>query len=136
MKRKDFIQKIGFLGVGLSLIHWKLLSAKTTIRTFTLPQAAIHIPHGNFAATEVEKLMIPEFNLQCTVQQFMHNGISTSNNDLTVYSFQSDKEVLNVSFTRNGQRLSHGHISGLQLMFRHSEIEATFNNHPFVLRMA
>jgi hypothetical protein len=116
LNRKAFIQKIGFLGVGLGLTPWKLLSAKPATQTFTLPKTAIHIPHGNFSATEVEKLMIPEFNLQCTVQQFMHNGISTSDNDLKVFLFQREQEWANIAITRNGQTFSDGKISDLNVI--------------------
>lgn len=133
MKRNAFIQKIGFLGLGLSLAPRKLISADPTRRTFALPKPTIHIPHGNFAASELEKLTIPELGLDCTVQQFMRNGISESADDLTVYSFQSGDELMNVCFTRSGKEFSNGNISGLTLKFNNSEIRAELRDHHFVL---
>jgi len=115
MKRKAFIQKFSFVGVGLSLTPWKLLAAKPSIQTFTLPKATIHIPHGNFAATQLETLHIPEFGLNCTVQQFMRNGIEPNDDDLKVFSFQRKQEWLSISITRNGQAISDGKLSGLNV---------------------
>lgn len=115
MNRKSFIHKIGFVGVGLSLTPCKLLSAKPTNQKFTLPKAAIHIPHGNFAATELEKLIIPELNLECSVQQFLRNGIEQNDADLNVFLIQRKHEWVNISFTRIGQKLQQGKISGLKL---------------------
>ncbi|MCF8464313.1 MAG: hypothetical protein K9G41_05710 [Flavobacteriales bacterium] len=116
MNRNDFIQKIGLVGVGLSLTPWKLLSAKPSVQSFMLPQAAIHIPHGNFAAAEVEKLMIPEFNLHCTVQQFMRNGISASDDDLKVCLFQRNQEWVSIAISRNGLVFHDGKISELNVI--------------------
>ncbi len=115
MKRHEFIQKISFLGVGLSLTPWKLLSAKPPIQKFTLPRPAIHIPHGNFAATELDKLVLPELNLECTVQQFMLNGIEPNDADLKVFSIQSNQEWITIAITRRNQVIEKGKISGLKL---------------------
>lgn len=115
MKRHEFIQKISFLGVGLSVTPWKLISAKPSIQTFTLPKPAIHIPHGNFATTELDKLVIPELNLECTVQQFMRNGIEQSDADLKVFSIQSNHEWITIAITRDGQVIKKGKISGMKV---------------------
>jgi hypothetical protein len=115
MKRKDFIQRISFLGVGLSLAPWKLVSAKSSIQIFALPNATVHIPHGNFAASESEKLTISEFNLECAVQQFMRNGIEPNDDDLKIVTFQSGQEWMSISITRNGQTASESQLSGLKI---------------------
>ena len=115
MKRKDFIQKIGFVGVGLGLTPWKLLSATSSTQRFVLPQPTVHIPHGNFAAAEVAKLKISEFDLECSVHQFMRNGIKPSNDDLKIHSFQRSNEFLFLSITRDGKVTTEGGIEGLRI---------------------
>jgi len=114
MKRTEFIQNIGLLGVGFTLIPWKFVSANSTVRVYALPKPAVHIPHGNFASSELEKLFLPDLNLECTVQQFMRNGIEQNENDLTVYSFKRDDEILTIGFTRSGKTTFDGNISGLK----------------------
>jgi hypothetical protein len=133
MNRKAFIQSFGLMGVGLALAPIRLFGARPTMKSYQLPKPTVHILHGNFAANELEKLTIPEVGLECTVQQFMRNGISESADDLTVYSFRSGNELLNVSFTRSGKEFSNGKISGLQLKFDISEITAEFKGRHSVL---
>lgn len=115
MKRKEFIQKIGFVGVGLGLTPWKLFSATSSTQRFVLPQPSVHIPHGNFAAVEVDKLKISEFDLECSVQQFMRNGIQPSNDDLKIHSFQRNGAFFLVSITRNGIVTTEGGFEGLRI---------------------
>ncbi len=115
MNRKAFIQKISFVGVGLSLTPWKLASGKPPIQTFALPRATVHIPHGNFAAADLEKLTVREFDLACTVQQFMRNGIEPNSDDLKVFSFDSGQEQFTICLTRNGMSFSEGEFSSLKI---------------------
>ncbi|MCF8276244.1 MAG: hypothetical protein K9J17_05860 [Flavobacteriales bacterium] len=115
MKRNTFIQKISFLGVGFSLAPRKLLSADLTGKTFALPKPVIHIPHGNFATMELEKLIIPEYGLECSVQHFMRNGIESSAHDLTVSSFRRGDQFLFISCTSDGKMHTEGEITGLSI---------------------
>jgi hypothetical protein len=121
------------LGAGLALAPIGLFGAESSMKTYPLPAPTIHIPHGNFAANELEKLTIPEMGLECTVQQFMRNGISESADDLTVYSFLSGDELMNVCFTRSGKEFFIGNISGLKLKFDDSKIRVEFKDLHFLL---
>ena len=115
MKRKQFIQKFSLLGVGLGLTPWRLVSANSSTNVYQLPEPTVHIPHGNFASSEVEKAFFSDLNLECSVEQFMRNGIEPSQDDLTVYSFKKGDEMLNIGFTRSGKETTEGSISGLDL---------------------
>ena len=115
MRRKVFIRNMSFIGAGLSLAPWNLATANSSIQRFRLPPASVHIPHGNFATAEIEKLTISEFDLECSTQVFMRNGIEQCDDDLTICSFQRADELLTVCFTANGKPLTQGQIKGLEV---------------------
>ena len=106
---------MSFIGAGLSLAPWNFVSAKSPIQTFALPKPTLHIPHGNFAASELKKQIIPEFELECTVQQFMRNGICECDDDMKFYSFRRDNELLTIGITRQGEAFSEGQLSELNV---------------------
>tara|TARA_R110000868_G_scaffold140638_8_gene356482 strand:- start:385 stop:747 length:363 start_codon:yes stop_codon:yes gene_type:complete len=106
---------MSFIGAGLSLAPWKLATAESSIQTFRLPPASVHILHGNFATTEIEKLTIPEFDLECSVQVFMRNGIAPCDDDMTICTFQQGDETLHISYLKNSESMAEGGIKGLQL---------------------
>lgn len=106
---------MSLIGAGLGLAPWKLVSANQSTKTFALPNPVIHIPHGNFAATELEKLIIPEYGLECSVQHFMRNGIESSAQDITVSSFRRGSQFLFISFTSDGTMNTEGEITGLNI---------------------
>jgi hypothetical protein len=133
VNRKTFIRSFGLVGAGLAFAPTGLFGEESSTRSYRLPPPTVHIPHGNFATNELEKLTIPEMGLECTVQQFMRNGIEPSTDDLTVYSFRSEEEWLNVSFTRSGKEFSIGNISGLKLKFDDSKIKVEFKDLHFLL---
>ena len=136
MKRKDFIQKLTLVGVGFGLTPTSAFALHGSVRSYRLPRATIHIPHGNFATSQQEKLIIPECGIECQVQQFMRNGIEASKDDLTVYSFSCNGQFLNMGQTRDGVSFSNGHIDGLRLAFEPPKIKVNFNRHTFVLEQA
>ena len=115
MKRKEFIRNVSFIGAGLGLAPWNLVTGEPSIQTFRLPAAAVHIPHGNFASSELKKLTISEFDLECSVQLFMRNGISPCEDDLKVFSFQSAEEWMCISLTRVGESVKRGDIRGMEV---------------------
>ena len=115
MKRKEFIRNMSLIGVGLGLAPWKLATANPSIQKFRLPPASVHIPHGNFASSQLEKLTISEINLECSVQLFLRNGIETCESDLIVCSFQRGDEILLVSYTESGESSVEGKIEGLKI---------------------
>lgn len=106
---------MSLVGAVLSLAPWKLTAAKSSIQRLRLPPACIHIPHGNFAAAEIEKLAIPEFDLECTVQVFMRNGIDTKDSDLKVLTCQRGEEFLHISITRKGEVSTDGQLDGVSI---------------------
>ncbi len=112
MKRKDFMRNMSYIGVGLSLAPWKLATSKPSIQRFRLPPASVHIPHGNFASTIPAITRIDKMDLDISIQVFMKNGIKQTNDDLTVYSFKKEFEILNVSFIK-GIYSKHGGIRGI-----------------------
>jgi hypothetical protein len=114
MRRKDFIRNMSFIGAGLSLAPWNLATANSSIQRFRLPPASVHIPHGNFAANQLETLSISELDMECSVQHFMRNGIDKSTNDLIVYTFSKEDEILNLGFCQNTWSVD-GEIEGLKL---------------------
>lgn len=111
MNRKDFIRNISLVGAGISLAPTRLFASNKASKHYLLPKPTVHIPHGNFHATAIEKLEIPELELACTVQRFMRNGISENADDLTVFSFTSENEQLHICITRSGDRFIDGSIS-------------------------
>ncbi len=132
MKRKEFIRNISLVGVGISLAPTRLFgnSAKTTIQ---LPQASIHVPHGNFANTELEKVLVPELGISISVQRFMRNGIVESENDLTVYTFEKDSETLLIS-QQNSEIASNGSITGVSLNRLDELISLSNSSHRIEIR--
>ena len=129
MKRKAFLQKMTLVGVGLGLAPIRLFS-NAAIKTYALPKAAVHIPHGNFATAELDKLIIPEFGLQCTVQQFMRNGIEPCDEDMKVFSIQRKDEYMNICLTRSGTVISDGRLEGIQIGLN------SFHDEYFTVRMS
>lgn len=115
MNRKEFLQKLGFLGVGLTLAPSNLYSSNSSTRTFKLPEPQIHIPHGNFGATQTKTLYIKDLNVSCSVESFMRNGIAPDNLDVEIYHFQKGTELLTISIARNGNRTVIGKIDNMQI---------------------
>ncbi len=113
MNRKEFIKNISLVGLGVSLTPTRLFASNSPTKSYRLPKPTVHIPHGNFDALEIEKLTIPELNIECTVQQFMRNGISECDDDLTVFTFVSGNEQQSICITRDGNRFTDGNISHL-----------------------
>jgi hypothetical protein len=130
MKRKQFIRNISLLGAGITLAPAGLLSAKRAIKTYTLPEATVHIPHGNFANATIKHVVIPELDVAISVQQFMRNGINVSEQDVSVYTFFSKNEVVNICFTEDEVHTS-GEIRGLEL--KHSPHQVSLCNAQFEL---
>lgn len=87
------------IGAGFTLTPWKLVGAESSIQRFRLPPASVHIPHGNFASEEVQKLYISEMNVSISSQIFMKNGIESSENDLSIYTIKSGNEVVIITPT-------------------------------------
>lgn len=115
MNRNGFIKRLVLVGASLALAPIRIFASKATTKTFQLPNATIHIPHGNFATAEVEQLSIAELGLECSVQQFMRNGINLSKDDMKLYSFTRNDETLVLSTTRNGNTSTIGKINGLNI---------------------
>ena len=132
MKRKEFIRNVGFLGVGVSLAPWKLVTAKSSIQRFRLPPASVHIPHGNFAATNLKSLYIPEMELEITVQMFMRNGIEFSPQDLTVYNIARGSESINVGLS-NGSTVIVGRIKDIQTQSDNKKVHFESNDFTLIL---
>ena len=130
MKRKEFIRNISLLRAGITLAPAGLLSAKRAIRTYALPEATVHIPHGNFANATIEHVVIPELDVAISVQQFMRNGINASQQDVSVYTFFRKNEVVNICFTGDDVHTS-GEFRGLEL--KHSPHQILLSNAEFEL---
>lgn len=112
MKRKEFIRNISLVGAGISLAPTSLFaSSKQRIQ---LPEAVLHIPHGNFASQNLERILIDEMAVEVSVQHFMRNGIGRSQKDISVFTFYRKNEVLNVCFDEGGCHTS-GEIGGFKL---------------------
>ena len=125
MKRKEFIRNISLVGVGISLAPTELFgSSKQRIQ---LPEAALHIPHGNFAHLNLERILIEEMEVEVSVQHFMRNGIGRSQKDISVFTFYRKKEVLNVCFDAEGCHTS-GEIGGFKLNKSNKQFSIS-NNH-------
>ena len=115
MKRKEFIKNISLAGVGITLAPTIVIAAKPAIKTYTLPKASIHVPHGNFASIDSRIVEIRALNMKCSVQLFMRNGINPCYDDLKVFSFQSDGQWMSIAITRAGNRTVSGSISGIEV---------------------
>lgn len=114
MKRGEFVRIIGLMGVGIVLAPTRF-SVASTRKTYRLPTPAIHIPHGNFANTQVETVFIRELGLHASIQHFMRNGVDPSTDDVSVVTFSKDNELMIVSFDAE-KCIQTGQISGLHHM--------------------
>ena len=113
MNRKEFVRNISLLGVGISLTPLAFAKHTKLVAQYNLPAVSVHIPHGNFAASELVVLRISEMNIEVSIQKFMKNGITDSVEDLTVYTFYRKSEMLSISAI--GNKLSSlGQIQGLK----------------------
>lgn len=115
---------MSIIGAGFTLTPWKLVGAETSIQRFRLPPASIHIPHGNFASEEVQKLYISEMNLSISSQIFLKHGIQASKEDLEVFTIQRNNEFLNVSICGN-EVMQNGQINDLKCSIERGRIELT-----------
>ncbi|MFT4524962.1 MAG: hypothetical protein ACI85F_001114 [Bacteroidia bacterium] len=97
MKRKDFIASVGLLGFGLGLSPWSMLRAETGHSVVQLPEPSIHLRHGNFHASTVDELLLPDLSLKVQNQQFLANGIVPDSKDLMMYSFMRGSDFINVA---------------------------------------
>ena len=113
MNRKEFVRNISLLGVGISLTPLAFAKQTKLAAQYNLPAVSVHIPHGNFAASELVVLRVSEMNIEVSIQKFMKNGITDSEEDLTVYTFHRKNEMLSVSAIGN-ELSSMGAIQGLK----------------------
>ena len=113
MNRKEFVRNISLLGVGISLTPLAFSKQTKLAAQYNLPAASVHIPHGNFASSGLIVLHVSEMNIEVTIQKFMKNGITDSEEDLTVYTFHRKNEMLSVSAIGNALS-SMGEIQGLR----------------------
>lgn len=114
MKRLEFLRNMSLIGAGLALAPIRLFSKNSNVRSYRLPKATVHIPHGNFAASENELLTISELEIQLSVERFMRNGIEECGDDLLVVSISRANESIMVCFSANQSEVS-GTIRGLDL---------------------
>jgi hypothetical protein len=101
MKRKEFIRNISLVGVGTSLAPTQLFAFSDKSR-IALPNHAVHIPHGNFANTNLERIRIAELDVEVSVQHFMRTGIETDQKDISVFTFHKNGQLLTVCFDNDG----------------------------------
>jgi hypothetical protein len=134
MKRNEFIRNMSFIGVGLSLAPWNLATANPSIQRLPLPPSCIHIPHGNFAVLNPETVFIQELNLTVSIQYFMRNGIKESANDLTVYSFSKEGEILNLGHCQNTWAVD-GKVEGISPFTSFNELTLRSANHELKLEI-
>ncbi|MBI1287974.1 MAG: hypothetical protein GC178_10380 [Flavobacteriales bacterium] len=117
MNRKEFIRNISLAGVGISLVPAQLLASQHA-SSVRLPKAVFHVPHGNFANAIIERVQIPEMDVEVSVQHFMRNGIEATEKDISVFTFYREKETLNVCFDNEGCHFS-GEINDLEACKKH-----------------
>lgn len=123
---------MALVGVGLGLAPTALFAANTSVKTYSLPKAVVHIPHGNFATSKPEVLHIPQANMQLTAETFMRNGIAISEQDLQLYTFKKNNEVLQLCESADGLATS-GQIDGWQVTANDNTVHLT--NHNFSLTL-
>ena len=131
MKRKEFIRNISLVGAGISLAPTRLFAFSDQFR-IALPDHAVHIPHGNFANTDLERIRIAELDVEVSVQHFMRNGINASQEDVSVFTFCRDNEFLNVCFDDEGCHTA-GKISKLETS--HSKNRFSLTNTRFEVEL-
>ena len=131
MKRKEFIRNISLVGVGISLAPIRLFASPSNAQ-IALPSATTHIPHGNFADANTERIQIPELDIEVSVQHFMRTGIEIDQKDVSVITFWRNQEVLNVCFDKSSCHFS-GQIPGLKTA--KSKHHFTLANNRFELEL-
>jgi hypothetical protein len=131
MKRKEFIRNISLVGAGISLAPTRLFANSNTVQ-IALPIAATHIPHGNFAGANLERILIEEMNIEVSIQHFLRTGIESSDKDISVFTFHRENEVLNVCFDAEGCHTS-GKIAGFES--RNSDNQFSIRNNRFEVKL-
>lgn len=131
MKRTAFIRNAGLLGAGIVLAPIGFATAKNA-KHYQLPKAVQHVPHGNFAATEAERVHVPEMNMDVSVEHFMRNGIEACDQDVSVYTFSRKNEVLKACFA-DGEWTTAGRLTGVQ--HRQSSERFLIGCAPFELQL-
>lgn len=132
MKRKEFIRNIVLLGTGMALMPFRNVLGKSALKRYHLPDPMTHVPHGNFAARAAEFIHIQELSVNLSVERYMRNGIDPCAQDISVYSFRKQDDVLTACY-QNGKWHISGALSGLETV--HSEKSLTLRNPRFELQL-
>lgn len=132
MKRKEFIRNISLVGGGISLAPTRLFAFSDQSR-IALPNYAVHIPHGNFANTNLERIRIAELDVEVSVQHFMRNGITDCRDDLTVYTIERGSEMALISTNESGVIVT-GSIEGLCVERSNSFVSLSTTSHRMEIR--
>lgn len=132
MKRNEFIRNISLLGVGLSLTPTRLFALSDHSR-IALPNQAVHIPHGNFANTDIERIRIAELDVEVSVQRFMRNGITDCRDDIVIYTIERGSEMALISSNEAGIVVT-GFIKGLCIEKSDSSFTLSTKSHRMEIR--
>lgn len=128
----EFIRNISLVGVGISLAPTQLFAFSDQSR-IALPNHAVHIPHGNFANTNLERIRIAELDVEVSVQRFMRNGITDCRDDLTVYTIERGSEMALISTNESGVIVT-GSIEGLCIEKSDSSFFLSTKSHRMEIR--
>lgn len=74
----------------------------------------VHVPHGNFFETEKNWVAVEEMDIECSMDQYLRNGVDAHELDLQVLKIRRGNEVLLISSGKAGIQ-STGSIAGLAL---------------------
>lgn len=132
MKRKEFIRNISLIGACISLAPTRLFASSSNSK-IALPSATTHIPHGNFADANTERIQILELNIEVSVQRFMRNGITDCRDDLTVYTIERGSEMVLISSNESGVIVT-GSIEGLCIEKSDSSFSLSTKSHRMEIR--
>lgn len=72
----------------------------------------VHVPHANFFETEEKWVAVEEMDIECSMEQYLRNGVDAHELDLRVLKIRRGNEVLLISFGKAGIQ-STGSIAGL-----------------------
>lgn len=132
MKRKEFIRNISLAGAGISLAPTSLFASSRNSQ-IALPRAITHIPHGNFAEANIDRIRIDELDIEVSVQHFMRTGIEAGQNDISVFTFHKNEQLLTVCFDHDGCHHS-GELAGLKTSIGTSRIVLLSNGFELELK--
>jgi hypothetical protein len=111
VKRLTFIRNISLAGAAAMLAPTML--ATSSEKRIRLDQN-VHVPHGNFFETEKNWVAVEEMDIECSMDQYLRNGVNAHVLDLQVLKIRRGNEVLLISSGKAGIR-SIGSIAGLDL---------------------